>query len=46
MKELGVKKENIIDSKICTVCEKEQLHSYRADKNQAGRNTAIIGIKK
>ena len=43
---MGVKEENIIDSGICTVCNKEYMHSYRAHGKNAGRNTAIIGIKK
>ncbi len=45
MKRLGLKDENIIDSKICTVCNSDKMHSYRVDKNLAGRNTAIIAIK-
>ena len=43
--EAGLKKENIIESNICTVCNKEYMHSYRADKEFSGRNTAIIGLK-
>lgn len=46
MLELGLKKENIIDSGICTVCNKEQMHSYRAQGKSAGRNTALIGMRK
>lgn len=45
MKRLGLKDENIIDSKICTVCNSDKMHSYRVDKDLAGRNTAIIAIK-
>lgn len=45
MRDLGLKDENIIDSKICTVCNSDKMHSYRVDKNLAGRNTAIIAIK-
>lgn len=45
LKEAGLKDENIIDSKICTVCNSEYMHSYRVDKELAGRNTAIIGLK-
>lgn len=44
MLEMELLKENIIDSKICTVCDCDSMHSYRA-KSQ-GRNTALIGIKK
>ena len=46
MKEVGLKKENIIDSGICTVCNNGQMHSYRAHKELAGRNTAILGMRK
>lgn len=45
LEEIGVPSQNIIESNICTVCNKEQMHSYRADKENAGRNTAIIGLK-
>lgn len=45
MRDLGLKNENIIDSKICTVCNCDKIHSYRVDKNFAGRNTSLITIK-
>lgn len=45
LKEAGLKEENIIDSKICTVCNSKLMHSYRVDKELAGRNTAIMGLK-
>ena len=45
LEEVGVKRENIFDSGICTVCSSELLHSYRADKELSGRNIAIIGMK-
>jgi len=41
--ELGILPENIIDSKICTVCNKDKFFSYRA-KKEAGRMTAIISL--
>ena len=44
LQEVGVKKKNIYDSKICTMCNKEILYSYRAEGKQAGRNIAIIGM--
>lgn len=46
LKQIGIKEENIIDSGICTVCNEKQMHSYRAHKEAAGRNTAIIGLRK
>lgn len=42
----GLKEENIIDSGICTVCHSDKFHSYRVEREKAGRNTAIIGLKK
>jgi len=44
LEELGIKSENIIESKLCTVCHSDVFHSYRKDKENSGRNTAIIGI--
>lgn len=45
LEEIGILPENIIESNICTVCNKDYMHSYRADKEKSGRNTAIIGLK-
>jgi len=45
LEEIGVLPNNIIESNICTVCNKDYMHSYRADKENSGRNTAIIGLK-
>lgn len=44
LEEAGLKKENIIDSGICTVCNSREFHSYRVDKQEAGRNGAFIGL--
>ena len=41
----GLKEENIIDSKICTMCNPEILHSYRVEKEKYGLNTALIELK-
>ena len=43
LKEVGVRDENIIESKICTVCNHDKFYSYRKDK-EARRNAAVIGI--
>lgn len=45
LKSLGLKEENIIDSKICSVCNSSLIHSYRVCKENAGRNTALITLK-
>lgn len=41
----GLKKENIIDSKICSVCNSDIIHSYRAEKQGYGLNTALVLLK-
>ncbi len=46
MLEKGIKFSNIIDSNICTVCNKGLFYSYRGDHGNTGRNTAIIELKK
>lgn len=44
LQEIGIKKENIFDSGICSVCNKDLMHSYRAEKQEASRNIAIIEL--
>lgn len=41
----GLKPENIIDSKICNVCNSNLMHSYRVEKQGYGLNTALIELK-
>lgn len=41
----GLKKENIIDSGICSVCHSNLIHSYRIEKQGYGLNTAMIELK-
>lgn len=45
LEEIGVKDKNIIESGLCTVCNKEYMHSYRADGKSSGRSVSVIGIK-
>ena len=45
LEEVGLKKENILDSGICTVCNSKEFHSYRADGKCSGRNGAFIGME-
>ena len=45
MLEEGLKPNNIIDSNVCTVCNKDLFYSYRGDNQNTGRNTAIIELK-
>lgn len=44
LKRAGLKEENIIDSGICSVCNKDLIHSYRAHGKDAGRATLIISM--
>lgn len=41
----GLKKENIIDSGICSVCNSDIIHSYRVEKQGYGLNVALIELK-
>lgn len=41
----GLKKGNIIDSKICSVCHSDLIHSYRVEKQGYGLNTALISLR-
>lgn len=45
LEEKGLKKGNIIDSKICSVCNSNLVHSYRVEKEGYGLETAIIELK-
>lgn len=45
LKQAGLKAENIIDSGICSVCNSDQIHSYRVEKEGYGLATAIIELK-
>lgn len=46
LKQFGLKEDNIIDSGICSVCNKEIVHSYRAEGETYGLSTAVISLKK
>lgn len=45
MEKLGLLKENIYCSNICTKCHADKYHSYRNDHDQSGRNIALICLK-
>lgn len=42
LQKIGLKDKNILDSGICNVCNKEYFHSYRVEKQNYGKNAAII----
>ena len=43
--DLGVPKDNIITSDICTKCSSDKYHSYRAHGMDSGRNVSLIVMK-
>ena len=45
LQECGINSANIIESKICTICNSNLMHSYRAQKENSGRNIAVLGMK-
>ena len=45
LKRIGLTKENIIDCGICSVCNKDIIHSFRAEGAGYGLSTAIITLK-
>lgn len=44
LKKAGLKAENIIDSGLCSVCNKDLIHSFRVEKEGYGLNTALISL--
>ena len=40
----GIKRDNIIDSGICSVCNCDLIHSFRVEGKGNGLSTAIIGL--
>lgn len=44
LQQAGLKPQNIIDSKICSVCNKDLIHSFRVEKEGYGVETAVIGL--
>lgn len=46
LEEMGLKRDNILKSGICTVCKSDLIHSFRVDKEKSGRNLAVIELKK
>ena len=43
--ELGIPKENIFLSGVCTMCGHKEYHSYRGDHHVTGRNGSMICLK-
>ncbi len=45
LQEAGLLSKNIYESNICTVCNSDLIHSYRADKEKSGRNITVLGMR-
>ena len=45
LEDIGLQPQNIIDCGICTVCNFDDFHSYRVEKENFGINGAFIGMK-
>ncbi len=45
LKKEGLIEENIVDSGICSLCNSKIIHSYRAEKEKYGLETALIELK-
>ena len=43
--EVGMNPDHIDVSSLCTMCETERFHSFRRDKQMAGRMVSAIGIQ-
>ena len=44
LEQAGLKKENIIDCEICSVCNSDLIHSFRVEKESYGLETALIEL--
>jgi YfiH family protein len=44
LQDCGLKEENIVDSGLCSTCNKDLIYSYRGDKNGMGRSTGLIEL--
>ncbi len=44
LEELGIKKENIIDCEICSVCNSEKISSYRVEGREFKLATMIVSL--
>ena len=42
LQKAGLKKDNIVDSGICSVCHSDLIHSFRVEKQGYGLNAAFI----
>lgn len=45
LKQAGILEENIEDCGICSVCHKDQIHSFRAEGEGYGLATAMISLR-
>jgi len=43
--QMGIPEENIVESHICTKCQADVLHSYRAEKEASGRSIMFTRLQ-
>ncbi|HAJ57746.1 MAG TPA: peptidoglycan editing factor PgeF [Candidatus Omnitrophica bacterium] len=46
MTELGIRRENICDSRICTSCANDEFFSFRREGQKAGRSMSVMQINR
>jgi copper oxidase (laccase) domain-containing protein len=44
LKHLGVTHQRIYASNLCTMCRSLEFHSFRRDKDAAGRMYSFVGV--
>lgn len=45
LEQAGVQKPHVDAARLCTVCRPVEFHSYRRDRDQAGRMLSVVGIR-
>jgi copper oxidase (laccase) domain-containing protein len=40
----GIPAERIYSAEVCTFCGANEFHSYRRDREKAGRMLSVVGI--
>jgi purine-nucleoside/S-methyl-5'-thioadenosine phosphorylase / adenosine deaminase len=45
LEEIGIPKDRIYVSHLCTMCRAQEFHSFRRDKEAAGRLHSFVGIR-
>jgi copper oxidase (laccase) domain-containing protein len=46
LKVLGLSKENVFQSGLCTSCNEDLFFSHRRDRGMTGRHLAVVGFRR